>query len=159
MRWSHWRSQRQLTPRFGKTCLFMNVQNVSTTNRGSKFLEIRAMHDFMSSFCCNWGHLFVFGAAVSNSPPFWTNIKFRYVPRNFSRISCWKCRRIVWNVRIAWTTLSLCWWNLVIVRDNSTTFQITLRGPSDCLVVSRTIRRFHQHNDNGVQVRSRFIQK
>jgi hypothetical protein len=30
----------------------------------------------------------------------------------------------------------IIWWNLVILRDNSPRFQTTLRGPSDCRVVS-----------------------
>jgi hypothetical protein len=43
------------------------------------------------------------------------------------------------NLLRTWITLSLFWWNLDIVRDNSPTFQTTLRGPSDCWVFSNNI--------------------
>jgi hypothetical protein len=69
----------------------------------------------------------------------------------------------------------IIWWNLVIVRDNSPIFQTTLRGPSDCWVVSSnndidmytTIyvydfpsrsnnNEISSNDDNIVQVRTRF---
>ncbi len=80
------------------------------------------------------------------------------------------CVDHVWNVHKAWTTLASFWWNLpglgqhyhhfdaistglgniIIIlmqssycSGNSTKFQTTLRGPSDCRVVW-TIRRLHQ---------------
>jgi hypothetical protein len=49
----------------------------------------------------------------------------------------------------------IIWWNLVIVRDNSPTFQTTLRGSSDCWVVSNN-HEISSNNDKLVQVRMRF---
>ncbi len=63
-----------------------------------------------------------------------------------------------WNVRMAWSTLSL-------FDEISILFEKTQQslGPRNVVwnigELSRTISRFHQNNDNVVQVPRRFVQK
>ncbi len=70
----------------------------------------------------------------------------------------WQLCLIVWNVRMAWTTLSS-------FDEISILFEKTQQSLGPRYVVwnigelSRTISRFHQNNDNVVQVRRRFVPK
>jgi hypothetical protein len=71
----------------------------------------------------------------------------------------WNFGTNVWNVRMAWTRLSSLFDEISILFEKT---QQSL-GPRNVVwnigELSRTISRFHQNNDNVVQVRRRFVPK